>query len=276
MKNDELSRMNKQLDRLLEVVLKSPKYRNVCGNLIENIGRRQLSKGQDLKTAVKSTKNKLHQIGGAYFLQKPNYGLWLEKLTYAKKSGSENLFRKTCAEIMTHHYSTKQRLEFLDQFYAKIFSSLPSVHSIMDIACGFNPLSLPWMPLAGEISYYAYDVYKDLTGFLNDFMAIANVHGHAEARDIVQDMPKIKTDLAFVLNAIPCFEQIEKSAGLRILESIDARFLVVSFPVQSLGGKEKSMRRYYKTSFNKLRQGKDWLIEEISFETELVFLVTKN
>lgn len=276
MKNDELWKMNEQLNRLLEVVLKSPKYGSVCGSLIKNIGGRGLSRGQDLKTAVKSTKNKLHQIGGAYFLQKPNYGLWLEKLRHAKKLGSEDLFRKTCAEIMSHHYSTKQRLGLLDQFHAKIFSSLPSVHSIMDIACGFNPLSIPWMPLSGTISYYAYDVYKDLTDFLNDFMAIADVHGHAEARDILQDVPKIKTDLAFVLNAIPCFEQIEKSASLRILESIDAHFLVVSFPVKSLGGKEKSMRRHYKTSFNKLRQGKDWLIEEISFETELVFLVTKN
>jgi 16S rRNA (guanine(1405)-N(7))-methyltransferase len=269
-------KMNKQLDRLLEAVLKSPKYRNVCRNLIENIGRRQLSKGQDLKTAIKFTKDKLHQIGGAYFLQKPNYGLWLEKLTYAKKSGNEDLFRKTCADIMTHHCSTKQRLGILDQFYARLFSFLPSIHSMMDVACGFNPLSIPWMPLAGEISYYAYDVYEDLTDFLDDFMAIVNVHGHAEARDILQDLPKIRTDLALVLNAMPCFEQIEKSASLRIVESIDARFLVVSFPVQSLGGEKKNMRRHYAASFNKLRQGKDWLVEEIDFTTELCFLVTKN
>jgi 16S rRNA (guanine(1405)-N(7))-methyltransferase len=275
MKSAEATEEKKQLDQLVKAVLKSSKYRNVCEDLIENIGMCELSKRKNLKIAVKCTKNKLHQIGGAYFLKKPNYGFWLEKLRKTKKSGNEDLFRKTCAEIMSYHYSTRERLNILDQFYTRIFSLLPSVQSIMDVACGFHPLSIPWMPMSAKVKYYAYDVYKDMISFLNEFMVINNVQGYAEVRDVTQHAPEITTDLAFILNTIPCLEQIDKMAGLKILESINANFLAVSFPAQTLGGREKNMLKHYEARFNKLTQGKDWVIQRLEFGSELVFLVAK-
>jgi 16S rRNA (guanine(1405)-N(7))-methyltransferase len=145
----------------------------------------------------------------------------------------------------------------------------------MDAACGFNPLSIPWMPIPAEMKYYAYDVYKDLIDFVNGFMAIRNVQGHAEVREVIQDTPEVKTDVAFLLNTIPCLEQIEKWAGLKVLEAIDANFLVVSFPVKSLCGREKNMRKYYETAFSKLTREKDWNIQKIEFITEQVFLIKK-
>ena len=275
MNSDELDSEKKQLDQLVNAVLKSPKYRNVCEDLIRNIGRRELSKRKNLKIAVKFTKNKLHQIGGVYFLKKPNYDFWLEKLRKAKKSGNEDLFRKTCAEIMSYHYSTRERLNILDQFYEQIFSLLPSVQSIMDVACGFHPLAIPWMPMSEKVKYYAYDIYKDMISFLNEFIAINNVQGYAEVRDVVQHAPEINADLAFILNTIPCLEQIDKMAGLKILEAINANFLAVSFPAKTLGGKEKNMLKHYETRFNKLTQEKDWVIQRLEFGSELVFLITK-
>jgi 16S rRNA (guanine(1405)-N(7))-methyltransferase len=275
MKSENQIEKKKQLDHLVRAVLKSSKYRNVCENLIKNIGMLELSKRKNLKIAIKSTKNKLHQIGGAYFLKKPNYAFWLEKLRKAKKSGNENLFRKTCAEIMSYHYSTRERLDILDEFYARIFSLVPPVHSIMDVACGFHPLSIPWMPISKRATYYAYDVYKDMTSFLKEFMVIDNVQGYAEVRDVIQHAPEIKTDLAFILNTMPCFEQIEKSAGLKILESINANFLAVSFPAKTLGGREKNMLKHYEAGFDKLTREKDWAIQRLEFRSELVFLIKK-
>jgi len=266
-----------QLDQLLETVLKSSKYRNVCEDLIRNIGLRELSKAKNLKTAIKSTKNKLHQIGGVYFLKKPDYRSWLKKLREVGKSENEDSLRKICAEIMSYHYSTRDRLSILSQFYTGIFSLLPSVRSIMDVACGFHPLSIPWMPLSSRVKYYAYDAYKDMIGFLNEFFKVVNnIQGYAEVRDVTQRPPEIHTDLAFILNTIPCLEQVEKSAGLKILEAVDADFLIVSFPAQTLGGREKDMRKHYEARFNELTEEKDWDIQRLEFRTELVFLVKKK
>jgi len=276
LETDAVSKEDKHLDQLLAEVLKSSKYRNVCEDLIKNIGMRELSKRRNLKISIKSTKDKLHQICGAYFLEKPSYALWLEKLRNAKKSGDEDLFRKACAEIMSCHYSTRERLSVLDQFYKGIFSLLPSIHSIMDIACGFHPLSIPWMPLPQKVKYYAYDVYKDLIEFLDDFMIITNIDGYAEARDVVQHPPETDVDLAFILNSIPCLEQIEKSAGLKLLESVNANFFAVSYPVRSLGGRGKDMRKHYELQFNKMIQEKKWIIQRLEFRSELVFMITKK
>jgi 16S rRNA (guanine(1405)-N(7))-methyltransferase len=274
MKKNDITSEREQLEELVNSVLESSKYRNVSEDLIRNIGSRELSKGQNVKAAIKATKNKLHQIGGAYFLKKPNYDFWLKKLREAKSLG-EDSFRETCTEIMHYHQSTRERLKILDQFYTRIFSLLPSVQSVMDAACGFNPLSIPWMPIPAEMKYYAYDVYKDLIDFVNGFMAIRNVQGHAEVREVIQHTPEVKTDVAFLLNTIPCLEQIEKWAGLKVLEAIDANFLVVSFPVKSLCGREKNMRKYYETAFSKLTREKDWNIQKIEFITEQVFLIKK-
>jgi 16S rRNA (guanine(1405)-N(7))-methyltransferase len=275
MKSSELAEKKEQVDQLVAAVLRSSKYRNVCASVIRNIGVHELSKRQNLKTAIKSTKNKLHQVGGAYFLKKPNYGVWLKKLRKAKKSANENLFRKACAEIMSYHYSTRERLNILEEFYRQIFSLLPSVNSIIDVACGFHPFSIPWMPISKNTKYYAYDIYRDMIDFLNEFMNIQNVQGYAEARDVIKNTPIVHTDLAFVLYTLPCLEQIEKSAGLKVLESINSNYLVVSYPVHSLGGRQKDMRKYYEARFNKIIQGKNWTVQQLEFSTELVFLITK-
>jgi len=264
-----------QLERLVQAVLKSPKYGNVSQDLVRNIGRHELQKQRNLKLAIKATKNKLHQIGGAYFLKKPEYGAWLKRLKETKSTGNEEAFRRTCAEIMSHHYSTRERLEFLDEFYAKIFALTPPVHSVIDVACGFHPLAIPWMPLSERVEYYAYDVYKDLMEFLDKFIAMTGVQGHAEFCDVVQHVPDSRADVAFVLNTIPCLEQIDKSAALRVLESINSGFLVVSFPVRTLGGREKDMRKHYEHRFRQLTEKKDWAIQRLEFKSELVFLIRK-
>jgi len=264
-----------QLKKLLQTVSKSPKYRNVSEDLIRNIGARELLKQWNLKTAVKATKNKLHQIGGAYFLKKPEYDAWLKRLEEAEKTGNDESFRKICAEIMSYHYSTRERLDILDQFYTRIFSLIPSVHSIIDVACGFHPLVIPWMPLSEKVEYYACDVYKDMMSFLDKFLDMTGVEGHAEVCDVVQHVPSFRADLAFVLNTIPCLEQVDKSAALRVLESVNSGFLVVSFPVRTLGGREKDMRTHYEARFKELTENKNWTVQRLEFSSELVFLIEK-
>jgi 16S rRNA (guanine(1405)-N(7))-methyltransferase len=275
MKDEGSDEFREQVDRLVKAVLKSPKYRNICKDLIKNIGMRELSRQKNFKQAVKSTKNKLHQVGGAYFIKRPDYGSWLEELRSIKKEKREDLFWEKCAEIMGYHHSTKERLKVLDQFYSSIFSMLPPIRSIMDVACGFNPLSIPNMPISDVTRYYAYDVYHDLTDFLNGFLKMIGVEGCAETRDVFQNPPAIHTDLALILYAMPCLEQIDKSAGKKILESIDANFIVVSYPVRTLGGRVKDMREFYQAQFNRLIDGKEWDTERLNFSTEMVFIIWK-
>src|SRR5437899_2970166 len=152
-----MDRENNQLDALVEAVLASPKYRHICKELILHIGTQELHKRRKLKEAVKETKNKLHQIGGAYLDTRGNYALWLNELKKAAQSGNRDNLLQVCAKIMTYHASTRERLPILDQFYTQIFTHLPPIRTVLDIACGLNPLAIPWIPLAENAEYYAYD-----------------------------------------------------------------------------------------------------------------------
>ena len=266
---------NQQIDRLIEAVLASSKYKSIGIDFITYIGMQELSRHRNLKEAIKSTKNKLHQVGGAYQLSTPRYSVWLDELKFAKRSGDREHFLDTCKWIMQYHSSTRERLPILEQFYSTILANLPPINSVIDIACGLHPLAIPWMPLREHVQYFAYDIYEDMIGFLNDSLALMPVQGSGKMSDVIHNCPTQKVDVAFILKAIPCLEQVDKSAGMRLLETINADHLVVSFPAHSLGGKSKGMVTNYETRFYKQVAHKPWSIQRFEFPGELVFLVSK-
>ena len=267
---------NQQIDRLIEAVLASSKYKSIGVDFIKYIGMQELSRHRNLKQAIKSTKNKLHQVGGAYQPSAPRYSIWLDELKFAKRSGNEQHFHDTCKWIMQYHSSTRERLPILEQFYSTIFANLPPINSVIDIACGLHPLAIPWMPLSEHVQYFAYDIYEDMIGFLNDSLALMPVQGSGKMSDVIHNCPTQKVDVAFILKAIPCLEQVDKSVGMRLLETINADHLVVSFPAHSLGGKSKGMVTTYESRFYKQVAHKPWSIQRFEFPGELVFLISKS
>jgi 16S rRNA (guanine(1405)-N(7))-methyltransferase len=266
---------NDQLAKLVETVLSSSKYKDVSHDLIRSIGLRELAKRSSIKEAVKATKNKLHQVGGAYLTNKEDYSRWLNELARLYHSGSQDAFLTYVQKVMSYHASTRERLPILDQFYTTILADLPPLHRILDVACGFNPLALPWMPLSQPVEYYAYDIYKDMLDFLNSFMSLIQVPGQTRVCDIIQSCPTTPVDVAFVLKAIPCLEQLDKSAGATLLHRINARYIVVSFPVHSLGGRTRGMEANYEARFLSLIANTTWSIKKFDFPTELAFLLGK-
>jgi 16S rRNA (guanine(1405)-N(7))-methyltransferase len=262
------------IDALVTAVCKSTKYRHICEDAVRGIGERELAKGRRLKDAVKATKRKLHQVGGAYLEGGLDYAAWLNDLRAASENSGD--FRRTCAQIMGHHASAQERLDILDEFYATVLADLPPARSVLDLACGLNPLAIPWMGLPDGATYYAYDIYEDMVAFLRAFMALTPVRGQAAACDVLGSCPTPRVDLALMLKSIPCLEQIDKSAGAQLLDTIDAQYLLVSFPVHSLGGRSKGMPANYEAHFRELIAGKGWAIRRFAFATELAFLISKG
>jgi len=268
---------NEPLTTLIEAVQNSAKYRGVCSELIARIGGQELGKRRNLKEAIKATKNKLHQVGGAFLDTEEFYDAWLEQLRLALQADDQNRLRETCHAIMSRHASTRERLPLLERFYAEIFALLPPVHSVLDIACGLHPLAIPWMPLAENAAYYACDIYAAMADFLQAWMALLPVQGQAWSSDVVQTCPTQHADVAFLLKALPCLEQIDASAGQHLMRDIQADYLVVSFPARSLGGRQKGMVEHYETRFSALlAETQRWrVIGRLAFASELVFVAER-
>ena len=261
------------LDQLIAAVLGSAKYRAIHPGLVARIGKDELAKGRKLKEAVKATKNKLHQVGGAYLGGQKPYAEWLSDLT--EYQYDVETFELLLLEIMENHASTKERVPILDHFYTSIFASLPPFESVLDIACGLNPLTIPWMNLPSGTKYFACDIYGDMIGFVQEVLNLLPIDGTAQSCDGISNPPGTEVDLALVLKTIPCLEQVDKQAGERLLEQLNAKYILVSFPAKSLGGRDKGMRENYEARFNQLVEGKDWAVERFEFETELAYLIRK-
>lgn len=263
------------IDDLIEAVLSSANYRYVCPDLVRTVALQEIAKRRTFKEALKATKNKLHQVGGVYLDGRNEYTLWLNMLRNAVQSGEQNQLRTACRRVMSNHASTRERLPILDEFYTTLLAELGPISSILDLACGLNPLALPWLPLVEGGHYYAYDIYQHMMDFLNQWLLMLNVHGQTQMCDLVQSCPTQQVDVAFVFKTIPCLEQLDKHAGHRLLQSINARHMLVSFPLQSLGGKSKGMATFYEEHFLQLVAAETWSIRKVVFATELVFVVTK-
>ena len=271
-----------ELERLVEEIARSRKYGAICPAVIRRIAARVLASCPAGKEALKTTKSRLHQAGGAFLNRAPNYEQWLRQLAQAQ--GNPDSLTSTCRTIMEFQSSTKERLPILDTFYSTVLAAIDPPHSILDVACGLGPLAIPWMALPAGVTYYACDMYSDLVSFLNQALPLLGVTGRAWTCDAAAEsvfgaetVPELSApvDLALVLKALPCLEQVDKSAGQRLLDGLPARHVLVSFPVQSLGGADKGMRRTYEERMKVLVEGRPWKVRRFEFPTELAFLVTR-
>jgi 16S rRNA (guanine(1405)-N(7))-methyltransferase len=264
------------LDELVAAVRAGAHYRHIHPELVRQVGAQELAKGRKFKEAVKATRNKLHQVGGAYQEKGIDYGRALLELEQLPPDLYDPAVQAFCRSMMEQHASTRERLPILEDFYREILSPLGPIESVLDVACGLNPLARAWMPLLPETVYDACDIYADLIDFLNRFWGALQVPGKAWLCDLVQEVPQQPAQLALVLKTIPCLEQLDKSIGRRLLEGLPANHILVSFPAQSLGGRSKGMVENYEAHFREMVAGLYWQVERFEFKTELAFLVKKS
>lgn len=260
------------VENLVDEVLQSPKYRTICPAFVRRVVEQEFPRHPNPKATVKAVKNKLHQVGGAYLGGSMPYPKWLKALIEAENDDGR---RHICQKIMQNHASTKERLPILETFYQGVLADIAPITSMIDIACGLNPLAIPWMPLTPDAEYYAYDIYRDMADFLHACLPVFGMQGHVQAQDIGQFSPPEKVQLALVLKTLPCLEQVDKTVSFNLLNALQANYLLVSFPVRSLGGKNKGMVANYESRFMELISETDWQVQRFEFATELVFRVKK-
>ena len=176
---------------------------------------------------------------------------------------------------MRLHASTAERLAVLPTFFQTTLASISPVKSVLDLACGLNPLSIPWMPLAEGFSYFASDVVSPLVYFLWHYFELFGIPGNASILDLSYSIPSQPVQLALLMKTLPLMEQIEHGLAQKILDNLNSEHILVTYPLRSLGGRKKGMEETYRSQFDQLVDGRGWKIQEFSFPNEVAFLVTK-
>ena len=265
--------MSDDLDRLLAAVRASAKYAALDEGLIRDVGAKALTRHASLKAAIKATKGKLHQVAAAYSERGLDHGVALAELRAA--GGNPDSIRQVCARLLAGHASTRERLPILAEFYSTLLAPLGPITHVLDLACGLNPLAIPWMPLAAGCRYDAYDVDAALVRFLDAALPLLSVEGHAHVANLASEggLPggTEAADVALLLKGLPCLERLERDAGRHLLSAVRARCVIVSFPVTSLGGRGKGMAAHYEAHLRTLVADQPWQVERFLFSTELAF-----
>lgn len=264
-----------KLQELVDAVRLNARYKSISEDLIRRVGLQELQKRANLKQAVKATRSKLHQVGGAYQESRMPYDEWREELAGLPQDAYDPAVVDFASRVMHKHASTRERFPIREEFFQRTLASICPVHSVLDLACGLNPLALSWMPLAEDAVYYACDIYENMTTFVGDFLDHCGVENHISVCDLTSETPKQEVQVAFLLKTIPCLEQMDKTIGPRLLEEINAQHLLVSFPTHSLHGKNKGMIKHYHKHFEELVDGRGWQVRSYQYFEELAFLVSK-
>jgi 16S rRNA (guanine(1405)-N(7))-methyltransferase len=263
------------LEQVIQGVIKNPDYKMIDPGLVKAIAATELAKGRSNREAIKQTRAKLHQVGKAYQEKGIPVSLLTKQLQQLPRDPFHPDCRQFSLEAMRHHRSTAERLPILENLYHDVFSRIPTIHRVLDLACGLNPLSIPWMNLPGLQQYWAIDIYSDMVGFLQSYFDHMHIPGTATVGNLVDAIPEQHADLVLLLKTIPCLEQVEKNIAKQLLDKITAPFILVSYPGKSLGGRTKGMPEFYTAQFHRLCEGKGWIIRQWSYPNELVFLIEK-
>lgn len=258
-----------EVKHISERILSSKKYKNLYPGTIERITGETAQKYPE-KDVEQKARQKLHQIWGAYI----GTSKYRRATRDTEAQLDENIpVKQVMRRLLGLHSSTRERLPYLDDFYNKIFAITGKPKTVIDHGCGLNPLTYPWM---GDIEYTGYDIDLASIEFVNTVAELAGFGKTVEVKpgDLLLDtFPE--ADVVLFLKVLTPLEQQEKGSSRRILSDISARHIVISYPTRSIGGREKGMREFYKTSFYDIIKGSKWSVHELEFENELVFVIEK-
>jgi 16S rRNA (guanine(1405)-N(7))-methyltransferase len=241
--------MTNSVTDIVDSLRDSRKYRDLSASVLERTASWALARF-DGKDTLKAAKRKLHQVYSAYC--PPGAIARLRRLVADLPRADDLSFRDACAEILRGHASTAERLPHVENLYPRLWELTGSPTSVLDLACGFHPFALPWMGLASDVDYAPCDLDERLVEQINVFLRRVGRPAIAECRDLLVEPIADQFDVVFLLKSLPCLEQQEPGAGLRLLQSLPGRCVVISFPTASLGGRGKGMRANYWKSIDAL------------------------
>ena len=259
------------IESFIQAIQANAKYAHVDENLVRMLIISESSHRHSPKEIIKRVRNKIHQVGGSYIDNPIPFDRLRQQIETLPADLKDSSVQAFCQTAMQLHTSTRERLPLLADFYTRALQGLGTFDSILDLACGLNPLSYAWLPISTRAKIYTCDIYSDMVDFLNTFFKHMNLAGEASVCNLIEQIPTQPVQLALLLKTIPCLEQLDKSIGQRLLENIQAEVLLVSFPAQSLGGRGKGMRSHYAAHFEQLCLSLPWRLQRIDFPTELVY-----
>ena len=265
-----------ELKILIDAILHSRKYRDlgIPEHTVRDLFEKEIEKRRTKKDALNNVRRKLHNIVALY-LGNPDYAAATRALKEAFRSSDDESIKDACTLILNTHASTRERLPILSQFYNRIFELTGVPDTILDLACGLNPFSFPWMGLPNTVHYYAFDIHRPRVDLINYYFTLQGLEPLAQVQDILVTPPDIKAEVAFFFKEALRFAKRQRGCNLPFWKSLRVRYLLVTIPTSSLSGRHNLVERQ-RHLISTILGNQPWQVTELEFESELVFCIDKS
>lgn len=225
-------------ESLFEKLASNKKYSDVCPDTIRRTiaeCERRYRKPKELEKAVRE---KLHGVTSAF----NDLGSAVQREVYALEYGDD----LALTEILRRHASTRERLPLsaMDALYAKIFETTGRPTSILDLACGLNPVYLIHRFPEETFRVVGVDISKSCITAIDED-AVEGYHGIWGDLLCENAIPTERFHIALLFKILPLLERQKAGSASDVLSRVDAQYLVVSFPTRTLGGRNVGMEAHY-------------------------------
>ena len=225
------------------------------------------TRSEDYKKTIKHVRAVLRRI----------YGVFLTKATQERE---KYLAEGKYGKILQTHLSTKERLPLYPVIYDKIFAITGKPAIILDLGCGLNPVSYPYMEVKAE--YYASELTDADCKFLEKCFEKMKIKGKAVPLDLTEaaSNPELlkqfpKADICFLFKVL---DEIERKKGRKtseaLIKAIDAKYLVISFATKKVTG--KPMKYPYRRWLEQMLTRLGYEFEIIKESNEIFYIVQKE
>jgi len=224
-------------------------------------------------SVIKQVRSQLRRVYGLF----RDYSKERKKLVQELLKISPSQRPQILNRILATHSSTQERMSFYNALYSKLFSLTGKPTILLDLGCGINPFSFPYMKLK-EGSYFAYDINAEEIESINSYFQLLHRENSSfNGKAIVADLLKTnfpKADLCFLFKMTDVIDQGKGHKKTEeLLKRIPAKYVIISFATKTMSGKKMTAPR---------RNWMEWLCERVKyeytileFENELFYVIKK-
>nr|MCK4929715.1 hypothetical protein [Nanoarchaeota archaeon] len=263
----ELSNLSKEF--VLEKVKKFLETHKKINEKMKKENYLRLQRAKEYKELVKTIRAELREVYGVFILK--DYKKRYELLKELKKNPSIENHNK----ILGLHKSSKERLPYYSLVYKKIFEIAGVPKRIIDLACGLNPFSYPFLGCKPE--YVACDLSEKDLDFIKEYFKIMRIKGSTKKINLIKsnlyEVVK-KNDLVLLFKTLDSLETIKRNISGQVLRNIQGKFIVVSFSTKSLGG-GKIIRKEKRAWFERLIKKLGYRSKIFEIPGETFYIITK-
>lgn len=229
--------MNDREQKALDAILSSKNYRDICPDTVKRVFEGKLPLYKSLKEADKAARASLHQITGAFMTAEEIHAA--AKMAKEFAEGNAEALEKT----LMLHSSTRERKSSWRGMYEQAFAAMGGMpERVIDLACGLNPIALGSL---GVKTVHGYDIQGGAVNAVNAWAAAAGWDVHGYCADLLCDIEFAPADLALMMKLLPLLDRQKAGAARALLETCPAKYILVTFPTRTLGGRNVGMEEQY-------------------------------